>query len=161
MNSNYPSLVESKEEDIEEEEKEEIKPLVKQIKPVESDEDEITETSEIIEYQTTLNGTIKNIQSIQIRANSKSPPPPPLAPLSLVQQFEAELAGVFHTAATTPQPKVPPRIKKKYTKKSHTEQLSRYILPLARKVSDADSLENDSIEEPPESPETEMGKGSF
>jgi hypothetical protein len=150
--------VESKEEDIEEEEKEEIKPLVKQIKPAESDEDEITETSEIIEYQTTLNGTIKNIQSIQIRANSKSPPPPPL---SLVQQFEAELAGVFHTAATTPQPKVPPRIKKKYTKKSHTEQLSRYILPLARKLSDADSLENDSIEEPPESPETEMGKGSF
>lgn len=150
---------EHKEEEEEEEEaREEIKPLpTNQL--LDSEEDEITETSEIIEYQTTLNGTIKNIQSIQLRANSRSPPPPvsqePFSFKPVELPTEEFFAEVFQTASTTPQPKVPPRMKKKYTKKAQTEQLSRYILPaLGRKVSDADSLENDSIEgSNPPSPE--------
>lgn len=142
-------------------EEEEIKPLPSNQSP-DSEEDEITETSEIIEYQTTLNGTIKNIQSIQLRANSKSPPPPqpeaepePFSFKPVELPTEEFFAEVFQTSSTTPQPKVPPRMKKRYTKKAQTEQLSRFILPsLGHKVSDADSLENDSIEEfTPSSPE--------
>jgi len=82
--------------------------------------------------------SLKNTNNLSILINH------PVAPSDFASIKSNSPLASPPVALKNANPSPPPRVKKKYNKRSVTTDLSRYIV---RKVSDSDSLESDSIED--------------